>query len=59
MEDFPNFQKIGDQTFESIIKEDSSDPNFFPYNIEAQQFSDRVRNSDVWGKGKPKIYLQM
>jgi len=52
-----NFQKIGAQTFESIITEDSADPNFFPYNIENQSFSDKVRNSDVWGKGKPKIYL--
>jgi hypothetical protein len=52
-----NFQKITNLGFGSIITEDSADPNFFPYNLEAKSFSDKVRNSDVWGKGKPKIYL--
>jgi hypothetical protein len=52
-----NFQKIGQGVFNSIITEDSSDPNFFPYNIESQMFSNKVRNSDVWAKGKPKIVL--
>lgn len=52
-----NFQKITDTGFASIITEDSADPNFFPYNLEAKSFSDKVRNSDVWGKGKAKIYL--
>lgn len=52
-----NFQKITDAGFASIITEDSADPNFFPYNLEAKSFSDKVRNSDVWGKGKAKIYL--
>lgn len=52
-----NFQKITNLGFASIITEDSADPNFFPYNLEAKSFSDKVRNSDVWGKGKPKIYL--
>ena len=52
-----NFQKVTDAGFASIITEDSADPNFFPYNLEAKSFSDKVRNSDVWGKGKAKIYL--
>ena len=52
-----NFQKIIDTGFASIITEDSADPNFFPYNLEAKSFSDKVRNSDVWGRGKAKIYL--
>jgi len=52
-----NFQKVKSGSFESIIEEESSSPNFFPYNIEAQSFSDKVRNSDVWAKGKPKIVL--
>lgn len=31
--------------------------NFLPYNLESQVFSEKVRNSDVWSKGKPKIVL--
>ena len=39
-----NFQKVTDAGFASIITEDSADPNFFPYNLEAKSFSDKVRN---------------
>lgn len=52
-----NFQKVENGIFKSIIKQSSSSPNFFPYNIEAQSFSEKVRNSDVWSKGRPKIVL--
>ena len=51
-----NFQKI-EGGFKSLIQEDSSTSNFFPYNIESQPFSTKVANSDVWGKGKIKIVL--
>ena len=52
-----NFQRVQNGLFKSIIKQNSSSPNFFPYNIEAQSFSEKVRNSDVWSKGRPKIVL--
>lgn len=52
-----NFQKDSTGSFTSIITENGSSPNFLPYNIESQSFSEKVRNSDVWGKGKAKIVL--
>ena len=52
-----NFQTINNGVFRSLIKDNSSISNFFPYNIEAQPFSTRVANSDVWGKGKVKAYI--
>ena len=52
-----NFQKDSTGSFTSIITQDGSSPNFLPYNIESQVFSEKVRNSDVWGQGKPKIVL--
>lgn len=52
-----NFQRVQNGLFTSIIKQNSSSPNFFPYNIESQSFSEKVRNSDVWSKGRPKIVL--
>ena len=52
-----NFQKFENAVYKSIITNESSDPNFLPYNVESQVFNEKVRNSDVWGKGKVKVYL--
>lgn len=41
----------------SISGTNSYTQNFLPYNLESQVFSEKVRNSDVWSKGKPKIVL--
>jgi len=52
-----NFQRFQQDQFKSIITNEEAEPNFFPYGIESQVFSPRVRNSDVWAKGKPKIVV--
>lgn len=52
-----NFQRFQNEQFKSIITNEEAEPNFFPYGIESQVFSPRVRNSDVWAKGKPKIVV--
>ena len=50
---------IWDEGFKSLIGEsnenDASSPNLLPYFLESQVFSEKVRNSDVNGKGKFKI----
>ena len=51
-----NFQKLGQvNMFKSLIQEDTKTANFFPYNLESQDFNKKVLNSDVWGKGKIKV----
>lgn len=51
-----NFQRLGSiSMFGSLIQEGSKVPNFFPYNLESQDFNKKVANSDVWGKGKLKV----
>ena len=52
-----NFSKIsGNDVFETLITEDNTNPNFFPYYTESDRFSYKVLNSDVNGKGKFKLF---